>query len=95
VGIGGGTTGGRALAAQLVAPGSGPADWARYRDTSAEELAALLQAKVADQPPPAAAEEPAAILQLLDALQQSVAAADNGTPAPAKGRKPRARRASA
>jgi len=85
----------RALAAQLIALASGPADWARYRDTSAEELAALLQAKVADQPPPAAAEEPAAILQLLDALQQSVAAADNGTPAPAKGRKPRARRASA
>ncbi len=85
----------RALAAQLIALSSGPADWARYRDTSAEELAALLQAKVADQPPPAAAEEPAAILQLLDALQQSVATADNGTPAPGKGRKPRARRASA
>jgi len=85
----------RALAAQLISRSSGPADWARYRDTSTEELAALLQAKVANQPPPAAAEEPAAILHLLEALQQSVAATDKSTPATNKSRKPRVRRASA
>jgi len=83
------------LAAQLIALSSGPLDWARYRDTSAEELAALLQAKIADQPPAAPAEEPVAVLQLLDALKQSVAAAGNGTHATDKGRKAKARRVTA
>jgi DNA end-binding protein Ku len=83
------------LAAQLIALSSGPLDWARYRDTSAEELAALLQAKIADQPPAAPAEEPVAVLQLLDALKQSVAAAGNATHATDKGRKPKARRVTA
>jgi DNA end-binding protein Ku len=69
------TPGEQELAAQLIALSSGPLDWARYRDTSAEELAALLQAKIADRPPVAPAEEPVAVLQLLDALKQSVAAA--------------------
>jgi len=64
------------LAAQLIALSSGPLDWSRYRDTSAEELAALLQAKIAEQPAAVPAEEPVAVLQLLDALKQSVAAAD-------------------
>src|SRR6516165_61380 len=41
------TPGEQELAAQLIALSSGPLDWARYRDTSAEELAALLQAKIA------------------------------------------------
>jgi Uncharacterized conserved protein len=41
----------RALAGQLIALASGPVDWARYRDTSAEELAALIEAKRAQQPP--------------------------------------------
>jgi DNA end-binding protein Ku len=81
----------RELAAQLIALSSGPLDWARYRDTSAEELAALLQAKIADQPLAAPAEEPVAVLQLLDALKQSVAAAGNGTHAIDKGRKAKAR----
>ena len=76
------------LAAQLIALSSGPLDWSRYRDTSAEELAALLQAKIAEQPPAVAEEEPAAVLQLLDALKQSVAAADRTGPnrKPGKGR---------
>ena len=89
------TPGEQELAAQLIALSSGPLDWARYRDTSAEELAALLQAKIADQPPAAPAEEPVAVLQLLDALKQSVAAAGNGTHATDKGRKAKARRVTA
>jgi len=62
------------LARQLIQAASGPLDWSRYRDSSAEELAALVQAKVANQACPPATAEPIAILQLLDALKQSVAA---------------------
>src|SRR5262249_11595388 len=40
----------RALAGQLIALSGGPLDWGRYRDSRAEELAALLQAKIAQQP---------------------------------------------
>jgi DNA end-binding protein Ku len=83
----------RALAGQLIALASGPVDWARYRDTRAEELAALIETKRAQQPPPAIAEEPV-VLRLLDALQQSVAAARQNTEsAEPKARKPRGRRA--
>src|SRR6516164_3067197 len=64
------------LAAQLIALSSGPLDWSRYWDTSAEELACLLQTKIAEQPAAVPADEPVAVLQLLDALKQSVAAAD-------------------
>ena len=85
----------RELAAELIALASTPLDWSRYRDTSAEELAHLLQAKIAQQPPAAAADEPVAVLQLLDALKQSVAAVENRGPAAGKPRKPRARRATA
>ena len=80
------------LAAQLIALSSGSLDWSRYRDTSAEELVALLQAKIAEQPPPVAEEGPVAVLQLLDALKQSVAAAESRTPPNGK---PRTRRATA
>ena len=62
------------LAGQLIAAASGPLDWSRYRDTNAEELAALVEAKVAKRALPPAA-EPIAVLQLLDALKQSVASA--------------------
>ena len=77
------------LAAQLIALSSGPLDWSRYWDTSAEELACLLQTKIAEQPAAVPADEPVAVLQLLDALKQSVAAADRAGQAnrkPAKGR---------
>jgi DNA end-binding protein Ku len=88
----------RDLAAQLIALASSAADWLRYRDTSAEELAALIEAKRAQQPPPEVPDEPV-VLQLLDALKQSVAAAHNGTAAhhgtAAKPRKPRGKRATA
>jgi DNA end-binding protein Ku len=72
------------LAQQLIDAASGPLDWSRYRDTSAEELAALVEAKIAQRTPAAAAEEPTAVMQLLEALKQSVAAsvaAQNGNPA--------------
>ncbi len=83
----------RELAGQLIALASGAVDWGRYRDTRAEELATLIEAKRAQQPPPAATEEPV-VLRLLDALQQSVAAARQDTEsAEPKARKPRGRRA--
>jgi DNA end-binding protein Ku len=84
----------RQLAEQLIALASGPVDWGRYRDTSAEELAALVEAKRARQPAPTAAEEPT-VLRLLDALKQSVAAARQGESSASKARKARARRATA
>jgi DNA end-binding protein Ku len=79
------------LACQLIALAGGPLDWSRYRDTSAEELAALVQAKIDQQPPATSADDPA-LGQLLEALKrsvaQSLAAAErhgtpNGTAAPA------------
>jgi len=85
----------RQLAEQLIALASGPVDWERYRDTSAEELATLVEAKRARQPAPTAAEEPT-VLRLLDALKQSVAAARQGSESStSKARKPRARRVTA
>jgi len=88
----------RTLARQLLALASAPLDWTRYPDRSAEELAALVQAKIAQQPPAAPAEEPV-VLNLLEALKQSVAQAsqaENVAPdsAAAQSRKPRARRKS-
>jgi DNA end-binding protein Ku len=83
----------RKLAGQLIALASSPVDWARYRDTHADELAALIETKRAQQPLPAATTEPV-VLRLLDALQQSVAAARLGREsAEPKARKPRGRRA--
>ena len=55
----------------------------------------MLQAKIAEQPPAVAEEEPAAVLQLLDALKQSVAAVESRTPSDGKPRKPRTRRVTA
>jgi DNA end-binding protein Ku len=86
----------RTLARQLLALASAPLDWSRYPDRSAAELAALIQAKIAQQPPAAPAEEPA-VLNLLEALQQSVAQASQAetmvqTTAASPSRKPRARR---
>jgi DNA end-binding protein Ku len=85
----------RALARQLITLVSAPLDWTRYPDGRAEELAALIQAKIAQQPPPTPAEEPA-VLNLLEALKQSVAQASQAVPqktsAAAQSRKSRARR---
>jgi DNA end-binding protein Ku len=85
----------RALAQQLIALSSGAVDWGRYRDTNAEELAALLQTKIAQRAPAVPAEEPV-VLSLLDALKQSVAQVEQAEANPetttAKMRKSRARR---
>jgi hypothetical protein len=48
---------------------------ADYRDDSAEHLAALVEARLHDRPPGPAAPAPAPIPSLLEALRQSVAAA--------------------
>jgi DNA end-binding protein Ku len=84
----------RTLVRQLLALASAPLDWGRYPDRRAEELAILIQAKIAQQPPAAPAEEPV-VLNLLDALKRSVAAsqAEKGTQssAAAQFRKSRAR----
>jgi DNA end-binding protein Ku len=68
------------LAQQLINAASGPPDWARWRDTTAEDWAALIAAKVAGRALVTAADGPVANLGLLDALKQSVAAAQ-GEPA--------------
>ena len=83
------------LASQLIAYASGPLDWARYRDTNADELAALLQTKIANQPPIVSANEPVAVLHLLDALKQSVAAATRAAPRNGKAHKSRSGRVTA
>jgi DNA end-binding protein Ku len=68
------------LATMLIDSASGPADWSQYRDDTAAELRALVEAKIAGQPLADSAEEPAAILSLLDALKQSVAVAGKAAP---------------
>jgi DNA end-binding protein Ku len=88
----------RTLARQLLALVSAPLDWARYPDRRAEELAALIQAKIAQQPPAIPAEEPA-VLNLFEALKQSVAQASQAEKrtqslAASPSRKPRARKKS-
>jgi DNA end-binding protein Ku len=84
------------LANMLIDAASGSVDWSRFRDTTTEELTALIEAKIAGRPLAAPSEEPVAVLQLLDALKQSVAAVkDQPKAAPAKSRKPRAQRRAA
>jgi DNA end-binding protein Ku len=88
----------RTLARQLLALASAPLDWARYADRSTEELAALIQAKMAQQPLAAPAEEPV-VLNLFEALKQTVAQASQAEEvtqrsAASPSRKPRARRKS-
>ena len=81
------------LAGALIDAASRPLDWSQYRDVTAEELATLIEAKVAGRTVTAPSEEPVAVLQLLDALKQSVAAAQIGPETvKAKSRKPRSQR---
>jgi DNA end-binding protein Ku len=61
------------LAGMLIDAASGVVEWSAYRDQAAEELKALIEAKLEGQPV-TAAEPTRALLPLLDALQQSVAA---------------------
>jgi non-homologous end joining protein Ku len=77
------------LAGLLIEAASGAVAWGGYRDQAAAELKALLEAKLAGQPQ-ARAEPARAILPLLEALQQSVAA--QGADGAATPGKPRASR---
>ena len=79
------------LAGLLIDAASGTMDWSRYRDQAAQELKALIEAKLAGQPV-ATLEPERAVLPLLEALKQSVAA-QNGKAAgaAAKAKTPRKR----
>jgi len=69
------------LAGLLIDAASGPIDWSQYRDDSAHELRALIEAKLAGRPLAATADAaPANVASLLAALRQSVAAM-RGAPA--------------
>jgi non-homologous end joining protein Ku len=77
----------------LLEAGSAPLDWRRYRDVTADELTALIKAKVAGRRLAAPPEEPVEALHLLDALKQSVAVArKNAEAAKSKQRKPSSRK---
>ena len=62
------------LAAMLIDSTTAALDWSKYGDDTAEKLAELIEAKIAGRQWVAPAEEPLQVLQLLDALKQSVAA---------------------
>jgi non-homologous end joining protein Ku len=81
------------LALMLMDAAGGPVDWSVYRDDTAEQLEKLVAAKVAGHKPAAPPDEPVQVIQLLEALQQSVARATGGSAEPAsKGSKQRRRR---
>ena len=63
------------LAGLLIDAASRPVDWQQYRDDTADKIRSLVEAKIEGRPLQAPAEEPLQVLQLLDALKQSVAAA--------------------
>ncbi len=79
------------LAGMLIDAASGTVEWGSYRDQAAQELKALIEAKLEGQP--VATMEPArAILPLLEALQQSVSTqVKNGATRQTKERAPRKR----
>ncbi len=71
------------LAGQLIEAGTQqPVDWSTYRDDTAEQLAALIEAKVQGRPLEPPKQEEAPVLRLLDALKQSVAEAVKRRPTP-------------
>jgi DNA end-binding protein Ku len=79
------------LAGLLIDAAAGTIDWSAYQDQAAQELKALIEAKLAGQPM-ATLESDRAILPLLEALQQSVAAQNGHAAAPAtKTKAPRKR----
>jgi DNA end-binding protein Ku len=67
------------LAGMLIDSTTAAIDWSKYRDDMAEKLSALIEAKIAGRQWVAPAEEPVQVLQLLDALKQSVAVAGEKT----------------
>ena len=69
------------LAGLLIDAAGGTIDWSAYRDQAAQELKSLIEAKLAGQPV-ATLEPERAILPLLEALEQSVAAQNGHGAAP-------------
>jgi non-homologous end joining protein Ku len=63
------------LAAKLIDATAQPIVWPEYRDDSAEQLAALVRAALEKRPLTPPPSEPVPVLPLLEALQESVAAA--------------------
>ncbi len=80
------------LAGQLIRSYSRPVSWSSYRDDSAEQLAAYVEAELAGRAPTQAAEEEVPVLRLLDALKQSVAAAVGESSVPVNEATPPSRR---
>ena len=86
------------LAIKLIDASTQPIDWSAYRDDSADQLAALVEATLQGRSLTPVVEAKVSVLPLLEALQQSVAAALAGQDPPAaapRGRprkKPSARR---
>jgi len=79
------------LAGLLIDAAGGSIDWNAYQDQAAQELKALIEAKLAGQPV-ATLEPERAILPLLEALKQSVTAQNGHAAAPStKARAPRKR----
>jgi DNA end-binding protein Ku len=85
----------RQLALMLIDAAGGAIDWSTYRDDTAEQLARLVEAKVAGRPPSAPQDEPVQVLQLLEALQRSVAAAGGKSAGSTQGLSKESRRRSA
>ncbi len=85
----------RNLATMLIDASSGPIDWSVYRDDAAAQLERLVETKVAGREVTEPDEEPVQVLQLMEALQKSVEAAQKSQrPRRAKPKR-RARRRSA
>ena len=80
------------LACTLIDSASGPVDWSRLRDDTPEKLAQLIEAKLQGRQVAAPVEEPVQILQLLDALKQSVAKAAGNKASPSVKTRSRKRR---
>ena len=82
------------LACTLIDSAHGPVDWSKLADDTPQKLAQLIEAKLEGREVAAAQEEPTEVLQLLDALKQSVAQSA-GTKASSSSSKPRGKRRSA
>jgi DNA end-binding protein Ku len=82
----------RQLACTLIDSASRPVDWSQFRDDTAEQLTALVEAKIAGQPLTPPTEQPDQVLHLLDALKQSVAAAARTREASTPARKTKRRK---
>jgi DNA end-binding protein Ku len=83
------------LASMLIDDAGGPVDWSHYRDDTAEQLEKLVADKVAGRKPAAPQDEPVQVIQLLEALQKSGAAASGNSKAIARRAPKQSRRRSA